>query len=912
MKEILKFFLVFISIGVFLFFSSAEASTVITTDIETDTVWTKENNPYILEDYVYINPGVTLRIEPGVIVKAKNSIIVRGRLEIAGTAQEPVYLTSFYNDEIGGDINGDGTETFPSFENGQYFWEGIDASDTSVGQEVDISHAIIDYAYSGLYLGSGKNASLTNTTFKNTYNAIYADSPGIVEILNSVFTENEVGIYIILDRNNPETSVFEVSDLSIYENTYSGLQVTFPAVQVRKDTSQSIFARFWNLLKPNKVLAQEEEHSPYLLDFRDTWWGDVSGPFHGVRNSGGSGDKIIDDDLAEVLFEPWFLSDPNLPVLTTRDPVIIIPGITGSYLFKDYGNEGEIWPNALNLVASLSDAFLNDLVLNSDGSESFSFPVSVGDVIREESGAHVFDYLIEDLENEGYVEEQDLFVFPYDWRMSNSYNALLLAEKIENILEQTNAEKVDIVAHSMGGILAKTYLTKAEEGRVDQLIFLGTPHLGAPKSYKALMYGDDMGFGLDLFGDSDNDVRFLNPQQLKIISQNMPAVYELLPSQKYISDNGGYVINQENENNPITLNYTETKNKMISDGRNVSMFPFAENLHDDIDLSGIEVHNFVGCGGKTLGEITFKKKLSWVGSSFQMADDFDIKYVNGDSTVPQASAGAVESGETYFAKGISHGSMPSASGVKEAIVAILKGEEVPQHESILSTDANCNISGKNVSVHSPVELHIYDEVGNHVGPLENGDIENKIPGVEYDVIGGEKFAFLPDGENYRIVTKATDTGGYDFVVKSQNENDEIISSDEWKLIPLETAEAEGEIMIGPGHPREEYELAMDDDGDGVVDEAIEPTPPNDAFYYLDVLRSFIKSLDLKMKVEKALLGKIDKLEKKLKKKEDNKFVEKLEKIIERVGHNKGKFKKFSQSEKDSWLVTINNLLDSLK
>jgi pimeloyl-ACP methyl ester carboxylesterase len=907
MKEILKFFLVFISIGVFLFFSSVEASTVITTDIETDTVWTKENNPYILEDYIYINPGVTLRIEPGVIVKAKNSIIVRGRLEIAGTAQEPVYLTSFYNDEIGGDTNEDGTETFPSFESGQYFWEGIDASDTSVEQEVDISHAIIDYAYSGLYLGSGKNVNVTNTTFKNTYNAIYADRPGIVEISNSVFTENEVGIYIILDRNNPETSVFEVSDLSIYGNTYSGLQVTFPAVQVRKDTSSSIFARFWNLLKPNKVLAQEEEYSPYLLDFRDTWWGDVSGPFHGVRNPGGSGDKIIDDDLAEVLFEPWLLSDPNLPVLTTRDPVIIIPGITGSYLFKDYGNEGEIWPNLDALLVSPIDEFLNDLIMNPNGSEQPAFPIKVGDVIRKAGGQEIFSELLNLMINSGYVENSDLFVFPYDWRMSNSYNTLLLAEKIEDILEETNAEKVDIVAHSMGGILAKTYLVEAGEGKVDQLIFLGTPHLGAPKSYKALMYGDDLGYSVAFLG--------LNPSRAKIITQNMPAVYELLPSQKYINDNGGYVINQENENNPITLSYVETKNKMISDGRNISMFPFAENLHDeidDLDLSGIEVHNFVGCGGKTLGEITFKRKLSWVGSSFVMADDFDIKYVNGDSTVPQVSAGAVESGETYFAKGISHGSMPSASGVKEAIVAILKGEEIPPHESILTTDQNCNISGKNVSVHSPVELHIYDADGNHAGPKSDGDIENEIPRVEYDVIGGEKFAFLPDGENYRIVTKATDTGGYDFVVKSQNENDEIVSTDEWKLIPLQTTEAEGEITIGPDHPREEYELAMDDDGDGVVDETIDPTPANGAFYYLDVLRSFIKSLDLKMKVEKALLEKIDKLEKKLKKKKDNKFVEKLEKIIERVEHNKGKFKKFSQSEKDSLLVTINSLLDSLK
>ncbi len=602
-------------------------------------------------------------------------------------------------------------------------------------------------------------------------------------------------------------------------------------------------------------------------------------------------------------------------VASTRDPVIIIPGTTGSYLFKDYGNKGEIWPNVLQLVLPGPDTFLSDLALSQDGTERLSFPLIVGDIIRREGGAHIFDGLIQDLEDEGYVEGEDLFVFSYDWRMSNAYNAILLSEKIEDILEDSAAEKVDIIVHSMGGILAKAYIAEGGSEKIDQLIFLGTPHTGAPKAFKALMYGDDMGFGIDLFGGSNNDIRFLNPQQLKIIIQNMPAVYELLPSQKYINDAGGYVINQENENNPLTLNYAQTKSKMLVDGRNPLMFPFAENLHndiDDMDLSGIEVHNFVGCGGKTVGEITFKRKLSWVGSTFQMADDFDLKYVNGDSTVPEVSAGAVDGGEKYFVKGISHGTLPSADGVKEAVVAILKGDEVASHENILSSDTNCNISGKNVSVHSPVELHIYDEAGNHTGPLPSGDIENKIPGVEYDIIGGEKFAFLPDGENYKVVTEATTTGGYDLVVKSQNSEDEVTSTDEWKLIPLESTEAKGEIMLGEDHPREEYEVRMDSDGDGVFEETIEPTPPAGPFHYLDVLRSFIKNLDLKPKVEKALLEKVDKLEKKLKKKKDNKFMEKLEKIIEKVKDNKGKFKKFSQSEKDVLLVTINSLLDSLK
>ncbi|MBP9715408.1 MAG: hypothetical protein KBD52_02895, partial [Candidatus Pacebacteria bacterium] len=301
-------------------------------------------------------------------------------------------------------------------------------------------------------------------------------------------------------------------------------------------------------------------------------------------------------------------------VVNTRDPVIIIPGIIGSYLNKNYDDLGEIWPNVLKLAEPFGDNFLNDLALSVGGSENPLFPIAVGDIIREEVGSHVFDGLINDLENAGYVENTDLFVFPYDWRKSNTENAILLQEKIDEILVNSNVDKVDIVAHSMGGILTKTYILNEGIAKVDQLVFLGTPHLGAPKAFKALMYGDDMGF-------KKLGVSILSPGRMKVISQNMPAVYELLPSEKYIDKSGGYVINAQDKNNIFTYNYLQTKELMALNGRNGPMLQGGETLHnniDDLDLSGLEVHNFVGCGSKTVGEITLKKKFGWFASGFKM------------------------------------------------------------------------------------------------------------------------------------------------------------------------------------------------------------------------------------------------------------------------------------------------------
>lgn len=54
-----------------------------------------------------------------------------------------------------------------------------------------------------------------------------------------------------------------------------------------------------------------------------------------------------------------------------------------------------------------------------------------------------------------------------------------LAKRVEQICQQTGAEKVVIVAHSMGGLVSRNYIQNmAGDQRVEKLITLGTPHHG--------------------------------------------------------------------------------------------------------------------------------------------------------------------------------------------------------------------------------------------------------------------------------------------------------------------------------------------------------------------------------------------------------------------------------------------------
>ncbi len=56
----------------------------------------------------------------------------------------------------------------------------------------------------------------------------------------------------------------------------------------------------------------------------------------------------------------------------------------------------------------------------------------------------------------------------------------LVAKKVDELRHQSGANKVDIIGHSMGGIIARNYIQlRGGHDKVAQLICLGTPHFGS-------------------------------------------------------------------------------------------------------------------------------------------------------------------------------------------------------------------------------------------------------------------------------------------------------------------------------------------------------------------------------------------------------------------------------------------------
>jgi pimeloyl-ACP methyl ester carboxylesterase len=232
-----------------------------------------------------------------------------------------------------------------------------------------------------------------------------------------------------------------------------------------------------------------------------------------------------------------------------REPVIVIPGLGGSEfaattafsLNVDNGHGGtfqrsysageKVWVNTFQILLPGDDDYLDALKLRSDGMTPVAPAVQISGLYWDAYGD-----LVDYLQRQGYVMGTDLWLFPYDWRQDVEVTSRRLDLLITHALVAANGgqsdpaawsiRRVDIVAHSLGGLVGRAYIADpVRAGRVDQLITLGAPEFGATKALKALVYGDQ--FGPWFLGIG------LNPAEIKDLSQNMASGMQLLPSRAY-------------------------------------------------------------------------------------------------------------------------------------------------------------------------------------------------------------------------------------------------------------------------------------------------------------------------------------------------------------------------------------------
>jgi triacylglycerol lipase len=94
------------------------------------------------------------------------------------------------------------------------------------------------------------------------------------------------------------------------------------------------------------------------------------------------------------------------------------------------------------------------------------------------SSGSIWGTLIARLQSDGWTDAP-MFAWTYDSNQSNATIAGQLATKIDSLLTASGAAKVDIIAHSMGGLSARYYAKNLGGGdKIDAFVSLASPNHG--------------------------------------------------------------------------------------------------------------------------------------------------------------------------------------------------------------------------------------------------------------------------------------------------------------------------------------------------------------------------------------------------------------------------------------------------
>ncbi|NOQ15298.1 MAG: hypothetical protein GQ583_12580, partial [Methyloprofundus sp.] len=251
--------------------------------ISAHTTWSNEDVQLITGN-VTVSSGIILTIEAGAVVKFNSgrSLTVQGALDAQGTAIDKIHFTSYRDDSLGGDTNGDGNSQAEKGDWGYlYFTSTVTTTLTklnyldvryggsnNVGNvyiyrtNIAINNSEISHGSSYGVRSYDASPSITNSQINdNNSSGIYLRGTGSPLIQGNGITANTHGVYIY-DNTTPTIDNNQITDNTgwgiyyrsspsapvITHNTITGnLQnATLPASAVPSSSDN-------NVLAPNEI-----------------------------------------------------------------------------------------------------------------------------------------------------------------------------------------------------------------------------------------------------------------------------------------------------------------------------------------------------------------------------------------------------------------------------------------------------------------------------------------------------------------------------------------------------------------------------------------------------------------------------------------------------------------------------------
>jgi pimeloyl-ACP methyl ester carboxylesterase len=386
--------------------------------------------------------------------------------------------------------------------------------------------------------------------------------------------------------------------------------------------------------------------------------------------------------------------------------VLILPGIMGSTLAKKglLGFEDVLWIDPIEIALGR----LTELKLGAGVSAYHA------------NGVILFAYL--KLKLRLKIAGFDADFFPFDWRLGLPDLGDALANKIAG----EPAQRVSLVAHSMGGLVARAALKTAGK-KVSRLIMLGTPNYGSFAPVQAIRGAYDVVQKIALI-DLGHDAETLS----RDVFSTFPGLYQMLPSPEKFATVDLYKAKTWPRTGP------QPQASLLSTVK-VAMDRLA-------DADG-RFYLIAGVNQETVTDLRID------GGEFIYTTSPD-----GDGTVPLAFArlSGLPNEQTYFVEE-GHGGLPNNGTVEAAVVDLLsKGVT-----TALSTERPASSRGARVVTET--ELRRMAQRAPGVGQLGSADYRHLLdavaapPRVEHEAAPGlaaAASAGLDGGPNTSIANQS--------------------------------------------------------------------------------------------------------------------------------------------------------------
>ncbi len=314
----------------------------------------------------------------------------------------------------------------------------------------------------------------------------------------------------------------------------------------------------------------------------------------------------------------------------------------------------------------------------------------------------------------------DTIPFYYDWRQQIRFNSATLSDKINS--STVSDEKVNIVGHSMGGLVASDYLANRDQGaKTNSLLAVGSPLKGAVQAYPAWAGGD---IWEDNFVTKVAMTLYLKHCNLLLssreaIHQFVPSVQNLLPTFDYLRDAKTGI--------PKSTSLLLSQNNWLP-------------LYFTKDFWGVKFGTLTGTGQNTLSEILTKGKIKkdYLANWSDGKPEGGIYSNEGDGTVLLLSS-KVDSGQNITINETHSGLVNSTLGMSKIL------EFLDSSPSASFNPVNTPVNSALVIISYPANFVATDQNGK-TKPDKNGMVSFVNPKS-----GSYKLNLLPKTNNTLLV-----------------------------------------------------------------------------------------------------------------------------------------------------------------